>query len=176
MDMLRSPNGGHKDVRAIVSCCAPILPFLTPSHTPPHLLAFASSIAELKKMVEDEEIFEALETVEEYTKCYAYMKTATLIFLLVTAWETFATRCQQVTNKAISKIVKLTADSKAEPEDMEAAQAAKEVCERGKFPAWPPVTVLCSTIYQVWSHHSIQNKYLFFLNVIHPNRKNEDKP
>lgn len=91
----------------------------------------------MKGMIEKEEHMDALGTAEEYTKCFPDMDTAALIFLRADGWEQLCVRNDYLKSKAIKKIVLLVADSKTEPEVMEAAEAKKaeavRLCERGNL-------------------------------------------
>ena len=62
---------------------------------------------------------DALATAEEYCKCFPYMDTAALVFLLADGWEQLCVRNDYLKSKTIKKIVLLVADSKTEPEVME---------------------------------------------------------
>jgi len=85
----------------------------------------------LKALVEAEQLMEALDQAQEYSKCFPYMKHSTLIFQIAALWELVCAKYQYAKDKCIKKIVAITADSKAEPEVLEAAQAKKE--EAGRF-------------------------------------------
>ena len=91
------------------------------------------SIGELKQLVVGDSHFEALIMIENYTKCFPYMETSTLIFLLADSWEIFAKRAQCVVSKAISAIAKVVADgNKAAEGAEEKANAHKASCEAAK--------------------------------------------
>ncbi|GMI05162.1 hypothetical protein TrVE_jg12412 [Triparma verrucosa] len=96
-----------------------------------------SSVESLKKMIEEESHMDALEATEEYTRCFPYMKTSSLIFLVTQGWEQLCTRNDYLKSKAEKKVTALVADSKTEPEVMDAAVAKREeagrICTRGNL-------------------------------------------
>lgn len=77
-------------------------------------------------MIEKEEHLDALSMVEEYSKAFPYMDTASLVFLLADAWEQLCTMNDFSLSKSRKKIVLLVADSKTEPEVMEAAEGKRD--------------------------------------------------
>jgi len=85
-----------------------------------------SSLADLRSLVEEEKHIEALIASQEYSKCFPYMKHSTLVFQIAALWELLSAKYQYVKDKCTKKIVALTADSKTEPEVMDAAQAKRE--------------------------------------------------
>ena len=90
----------------------------------------STSITDLKDLVEAEKHMEALDAAQAYSTCYPYMKHSQLVFQLAGIWETLCTKYVKALDSQIKKIIAITADSKAENEVLEAAQAKKEELAR----------------------------------------------
>ncbi len=89
-----------------------------------------NSITNCRELVTTGKDMEALTLMESYLSCYPYMSHTSLVVLLATAVEHLRLRNEVLLDKSVKKIIVLKADTKADPEVVEAAEAKRDAAQR----------------------------------------------